>query len=34
VVKASDGIRNAERDPNRLTLILDDDNTVLQAFWE
>jgi hypothetical protein len=34
VVKASDGIRGTEQDPNRLTLILDDDNTILEAFWE
>ena len=34
VVKASDGIRGAEHEPNRLTLLLDDDNTILQAFWE
>ena len=34
IVKASDGIRGAESDPDRLTLILDDDNTILEAFWE
>jgi hypothetical protein len=34
VVKASDGIRGTEHDPNRLTLMLDDDNTILEAFWE
>ena len=34
IVKASDGIEGAEPDPDRLTLILDDDNTILQAFWE
>jgi hypothetical protein len=34
IVKASDGIRGIEHDPNRLTLILDEDNTILEAFWE
>ena len=34
IVKTSDGIRDIEQDPNRLTLILDDDNTILEAFWE
>jgi hypothetical protein len=34
IIKASDGIRGNEHDPNRLTLILDDDNTILQAFWD
>ena len=34
VIKASDGIRDIEHDPNRLTLILDEDNTILEAFWE
>jgi len=34
VIKASDGIRGTEQDPNRLTLIVDDDNTILEAFWE
>lgn len=34
IVKASDGIRGIEQDPDRLTLILGDDNTILQAFWE
>jgi hypothetical protein len=34
VVKTSDGIRGMEHDPNRLTLIVDDDNTILEAFWE
>jgi hypothetical protein len=33
-IKASDGIRGTELDPNRLTLILGDDNTILEAFWE
>jgi hypothetical protein len=34
VIKASDGVGDTEQDPNRLTLILDDDNTILEAFWE
>jgi len=34
VIKSNDGIRGTEQDPNRLTLILDDDNTILEAFWE
>ena len=34
MVKASDGIRNTEQNPNRLTLMLDDDDTILEAFWE
>jgi len=34
IIKASDGIRGADEDPNRLTLMLGDDNTILEAFWE
>jgi hypothetical protein len=34
IIKASDGIRGTEQDPNRLTLILGEDNTILEAFWE
>jgi hypothetical protein len=34
VVKASDGMRGTQHNPNRLTLILDEDNTILDAFWE
>ena len=34
IIRASDGIRGTEQDPNRLTLILDDDSTILEAFWE
>jgi hypothetical protein len=34
VISASDGIRGTQLDPNRLTLILGDDNTILEAFWE
>jgi hypothetical protein len=34
VLHASDGIRGAEPNPNRLTLILDEDGTIVEAFWE
>jgi len=34
IIRASDGIRGIEQDPDRLTLILGEDNTILQAFWE
>ncbi len=34
VIMPSDGIRGTEQDPNRLTLILGDDNTIVEAFWE
>ncbi len=34
IIKAADGIRGTDLDPNRLTLILGDDNTILEAFWE
>ncbi len=34
IVRASDGIRGMEHDPNRLTVILDESNTILEAFWE
>jgi hypothetical protein len=34
IVKASDGIRGTQHNPNRLTLILDEDNTIVEAFWE
>lgn len=34
IIKAGDGIRGTEHDPNRLSLILGEDNTVLEAFWE
>jgi hypothetical protein len=33
-IKASEGIRGASQDPNRLTLMLGEDNTILEAFWE
>jgi hypothetical protein len=34
VVRPADGIRGAAQDPNRLTLILDDGDTIVEAFWE
>jgi hypothetical protein len=34
IIKDSDGVRGIEHDPNRLTLIVDKDNTILAAFWE
>jgi hypothetical protein len=34
LIMPSSGIRGAEQDPNRLTLILGDDHTILNAFWE
>ena len=34
IIKDTDGIRGIEQDPNRLTLIVDKNNTILQAFWE
>lgn len=34
VVRPSDGIRGAKLNPNRLTLILGDDGTIVAAFWE
>ncbi len=34
VIKAGDGIRGIEHDPNRLSLVLGEDNTILEAFWE
>ena len=34
VIRASDGVGDTEQDPNRLTLIIGDDNTILEAFWE
>lgn len=34
VIRDTDGIRGMEQDPNRLTLIVDDNNTILEAFWE
>jgi hypothetical protein len=34
VIRPSDGIRGMEQNPNRLTLMLGDDNTIVEAFWE
>jgi hypothetical protein len=34
VIRPSDGIRGREQNPNRLTLVLSDDNTIEEAFWE
>lgn len=35
LIKPTDGIHGGiDHDPNRLTLILDDNNTILEAFWE
>lgn len=34
VIRPSDGIRGIRLNPNRLTLVLDDDNTIVEAFWE
>ncbi|MBV8613679.1 MAG: hypothetical protein JOY66_07870 [Acetobacteraceae bacterium] len=34
VIKEGEGIRGVEHDPNRLSLILGADNTILRALWE
>ena len=34
IIRPSDGIRGMEQNPNRLTLVLDDDDTIVEAFWE
>jgi hypothetical protein len=34
LITASSGIGGSEQNPNRLTLILGDDNTIVEAFWE
>jgi len=34
VVRPSDGIRGADQDPDRLTLITDENGTIVEAFWE
>jgi len=34
IIKDTDGIRGIEQNPNRLTLMLDKNNIVLEAFWE
>jgi hypothetical protein len=34
VIRPMDGIRGADQDPDRLTLMLDDKGTIVEAFWE
>ncbi len=34
VIKPTDGVRGARLNPNRLTLMLGDDDTIVAAFWE
>jgi len=34
VIRPTDGIRGADQDPNRLTLMLDDKGFIVEAFWE
>jgi hypothetical protein len=34
VIRPSDGIRGADQDPDRLTLITDEKGTIVEAFWE
>lgn len=34
VIRPTDGIRGADQDPDRLTLMLDDKGIIVQAFWE
>jgi hypothetical protein len=34
VVRPTDGIRGADQDPNRLTLMIDDNGVIVEAFWE
>ena len=34
VIRPSDGIRGADQDPDRLTLVTDDNGTIVEAFWE
>ena len=34
VIRPSDGIRGADQDPDRLTLITDENGTIVEAFWE
>lgn len=34
VIRPSDGIRGADQDPDRLTLITDDNGIIVEAFWE
>jgi len=34
IIKEDEGIRGIEHNPNRLSLVLGADNTILEAFWE
>jgi hypothetical protein len=34
IVRPADGMKEADSDPNRLTLILDKDNRIVTAVWE
>ena len=34
VIRPTDGIRGADQDPNRLTLVIDDKGIIVEAFWE
>jgi hypothetical protein len=34
IIKTSDGIANLDSDPNRLTLVLDDDGRIVTAVWD
>jgi hypothetical protein len=34
VIRPSDGIRGTDQDPNRLTLITDDQGIIVEAYWE
>ncbi len=34
VIRPTDGIRGADQDPNRLTLMIDDNGIIVEAFWE
>jgi hypothetical protein len=34
IIKVNDGVRGIEHNPNRLSLILGEDDTILEAFWE
>jgi hypothetical protein len=34
VIRPTDGIRGADQDPDRLTLITDENDIIVEAFWE
>ena len=34
VVKPADGIASKDHDPNRLTIVIDDDGTIVDAGWD